>query len=148
MAIDYGRPPKGGFAKLVSELLVEDLRESLYFWREALGFEIAYQRPEEKFAYLERSEGAQIMLCERSEGRWETAPMEKPYGRGVMFQVYTSSIDPIIDRLKELRVPIYAGPREVWRRYGDREGGRREVIVLDPNGYLIMLAEELGERPL
>jgi hypothetical protein len=58
--------------------------------------------------------------------------MEKPYGRGVMFQVYTSSIDPIIDRLKELRVPIYAGPREVWRRYGDREGGRREVIVLDP----------------
>jgi catechol 2,3-dioxygenase-like lactoylglutathione lyase family enzyme len=148
MAIDYGRPPKGGFAKLVSELLVEDLRESLYFWREALGFEIAYQRPEEKFAYLERSEGAQIMLCERSEGRWETAPMEKPYGRGVMFQVYSSSIDPIIDRLKELQVPIYAGPREVWRRYGDQEGGRREVIVLDPNGYLIMLAEELGERPL
>jgi hypothetical protein len=51
MAIDYGRPPKGGFAKQVSELLVEDLRESLYFWREALGFEIAYQRPEQKFAY-------------------------------------------------------------------------------------------------
>ena len=96
MAIDYGRPPKGGFAKLVSELLVADLCESLYFWREALGFEIAYHRPEEKFAYLERPEGAQIMLCELSEGRWETAPMEKPYGRGVMFQVYSSSIDPII----------------------------------------------------
>jgi catechol 2,3-dioxygenase-like lactoylglutathione lyase family enzyme len=148
MAIDYGRPPKGGFAKLVSELLVEDLSESLYFWREALGFEIAYQRPEEKFAYLERSEGAQIMLCERSEGRWETATMAKPYGRGVMFQVYISSIDPIIARLQDLRVPIYAGPREVWRRYGDREGGKREVIVLDPNGYLIMLAEDLSERPL
>ena len=147
MAIDYGRPPKGGFAKLVSELLVADLGESLYFWREALGFEIAYQRPEEKFAYLERPEGAQIMLCERSEGRWETAPMEKPYGRGVMFQVHLSSIDPIIDRLKELLLPIYDGPREVWRRYGDREGGKREVFVLDPNGYLIMLAEDLGERP-
>jgi catechol 2,3-dioxygenase-like lactoylglutathione lyase family enzyme len=147
MATDYGRPPKGGFAKLVSELLVADLGESLYFWREALGFEIAYQRPEEKFAYLERPEGAQIMLCERSEGRWETAPMEKPYGRGVMFQVHLSSIDPIIDRLKELLLPIYDGPREVWRRYGDREGGKREVFVLDPNGYLIMLAEDLGERP-
>ena len=148
MAIDYGRPPKGGFAKLVSELLVADLCESLYFWREALGFEIAYHRPEEKFAYLERPEGAQIMLCELSEGRWETAPMEKPYGRGVMFQVHLSSIDPIIDRLKELLLPIYDGPREVWRRYGDREGGKREVFVLDPNGYLIMLAEDLGERPL
>ena len=148
MAIDHGRPPKSGFAKLVSELLVADLGESLYFWRVALGFEIAYQRPEEKFAYLERPEGAQIMLCERSEGRWETAPMEKPYGRGVMFQVHISSIDPIIDRSKELRLPIYAGPREVWRRYGDRKGGRREVMVLDPNGYLVMLAEDLGERPL
>ena len=148
MAIDYGRPPKGGFAKLVAELLVEDLGESLYFWREALGFEIAYQRPQQEFVYLERPEGAQIMLCERSEGRWETAPMEKPYGRGVMFQVCLSAIDPIIDRLKDLQVPIYAGPREVWRRWGDREGGRREVMLLDPDGYLIMLAEELGERPL
>ena len=125
MAIDYGRLPKGGFAKLVPELLVEDLHESLVFWREALGFEIAYQRPEEKFAYLER-----------------------PYGRGVMFQIYIDSIDPTIERLKELRVSIYGGPREVWRRYGDREGGKREVFVLDPSGYLIMLAEDLGERPL
>jgi len=77
MSTDYGHLPKGGFAKLVSELLVEDLGESLYFWREALGFAIAYQRPEKKFVYLERPEGAQIMLCERSEGRWETAAMEK-----------------------------------------------------------------------
>ena len=90
MAIDYGRLPKGGFAKLVSELLVEDLSESLYFWHEVLGFEIAYQRPEQKFVYLERPEGAQIMLCERSEGKWETAAMKKPYGRGVMFQIYNS----------------------------------------------------------
>jgi hypothetical protein len=49
MTIDYGRLTKGGFAKLVSELLVEDLGKSLYFWREGLGFEIAYQRPEQKF---------------------------------------------------------------------------------------------------
>jgi catechol 2,3-dioxygenase-like lactoylglutathione lyase family enzyme len=60
MAIDYGRPPKGGFAKLVSELFVEDLCESLYFWREALGFEIAYQRPEQKFAYLQRPEAQEL----------------------------------------------------------------------------------------
>ena len=88
------------------------------------------------------------MLCVRAEGRWETAPMETAYGRGVMFQIYISSIDPIIHRLKDLRMPIYAGPREVWRRYGDREAGKREVIVLDPNGYLVMLAGDLGERPL
>jgi hypothetical protein len=32
--------------------------------REAPGFEIAHQRPEQKFVYLERPEGAQIMLAE------------------------------------------------------------------------------------
>jgi catechol 2,3-dioxygenase-like lactoylglutathione lyase family enzyme len=84
MDVDYGRPPKGGFARLVPELLVDAIAVSLRFWREALGFEIAYQRPEQSFAYLERPEGAQIMLCQRS-GRRETDELLVPYGRGVMF---------------------------------------------------------------
>lgn len=147
MAIAHGQPPKGGFAKLVSELLVEDIGTSLIFWCDALGFEIAYQRPEHGFAYLERPEGAQIMLCQRS-GKWETGTMEMPYGRRVMFQVYVSDIEPIISGLSGLNIPLHTGPREVWRRYGDREGGKREIVVLDPNGYLVMMAADLGERPL
>jgi hypothetical protein len=47
-----------------------------------------------------------------------------------------------------LQIPLHAGPREVWRRYGDREGGKQEIFVLDPNGYLVMMAQDLGERPL
>jgi catechol 2,3-dioxygenase-like lactoylglutathione lyase family enzyme len=145
--MDYGRPPKAGFARLVSELLVEDITVSLQFWCEALGFDIAYQRPEDGFAYLERPEGAQIMLCQRS-GKWETGELQVPYGRGVMFQIYLAEINPIIAKLSELEIPLHAGPREVWRRYGDREGGKREIFVLDPNGYLVMMAADLGERPL
>jgi hypothetical protein len=60
-----------------------------------LGFEIAYQRPEDGFVYLERPEGAQIMLCPRS-GNWETAALERPHGRGVKFQVYVDRIAPVI----------------------------------------------------
>jgi hypothetical protein len=29
---------------------------------------------------------------------------------------------------------------------GDRENGQREIFVQDPDGYLVMLAEEIGER--
>jgi catechol 2,3-dioxygenase-like lactoylglutathione lyase family enzyme len=147
MEIDYGRPPQGGFAKLVSELLVVDILVSLKFWCQALGFEVAYQRPEQGFAYLERPEGAQIMLCQRS-GKWETDELQMPFGRGVMFQIYVADVEPIRARLSELNIPLHAGPRDVWRRYGDREGGKREIFVLDPNGYLVMLAADLGERPL
>jgi catechol 2,3-dioxygenase-like lactoylglutathione lyase family enzyme len=140
-------PPKTGWAKLVPELLVSDIAASLEFWCNRLGFAIAYQRPEEAFAYLERPEGAQIMLSQRS-GKWETAPLVRPYGRGAMFQLYVASIAPVARSLESAGWPLYAGPREVWREVGDRQAGQREIFVLDPDGYLVMVANDLGERPL
>jgi hypothetical protein len=44
--------------------------------------------------------------------------------------------------------PIYLGPREVWRRTGDRESGQQAVFVQDPDGYLLMLAQNIGHRVL
>jgi len=142
-----GGPPRSGWARLVPELLVEDIATSLPFWRDLLGFAIAYQRPAERFVYLERPEGAQIMLCQRS-GRWETATLERPLGRGVMFQVYVDDIDAVSAALAAEGIKLYAGPREVWRSYGDREGGQREIFVQDPDGYLVMIAQNIGERLL
>jgi catechol 2,3-dioxygenase-like lactoylglutathione lyase family enzyme len=145
--VDHGAPPRSGWAKLVCELLVEDLAASRAFWEDVLGFAVAYQRPEQGFVYLERPEGAQIMLCQRS-GAWETGPLEPPFGRGVMFQVYIDDVSAVLARLERAGHPLYLGPREVWRRWGDREGGKREIVVQDPDGYLVMLAEDLGQRPL
>jgi len=142
-----GAPPRSGWAKLVPELLVSDIGVSIEFWCDRLGFAIAYRRPEDAFAYLERPEGAQIMLSQRG-GKWETAPLDRPYGRGAMFQVYVASIEPVLRSLEMAGWPLYAGPREVWREVGDRQAGQREIFVLDPDGYLLMIADDLGERPL
>jgi catechol 2,3-dioxygenase-like lactoylglutathione lyase family enzyme len=142
-----GAPPRGGFAGLVPELLVEDIAASLAFWCGPLGFAIAYRRAEQSFAYLERPEGAQIMLCQRS-GNWETAPLERPFGRGVMLQIHVDAIGPVLSSLSSAGWPLHAGPREVWRRLGDREGGQREIFVQDPDGYLVMIAQKIGERPV
>jgi catechol 2,3-dioxygenase-like lactoylglutathione lyase family enzyme len=119
----------------------------LPFWRDRLGFAIAYQRPEERFVYLEHPDGAQIMLSQRN-GRWETAALERPLGRGVMFQVYVDDLDAVSASLAASGTTLHAGPREVWRRYGDHEGGQREIFVQDPDGYLVMIAQNIGERPL
>ncbi len=142
-----GAPPKSGWAPMVPELLVEDFSRSLAFWRDVCGFRVAYARPEQHFAYLERPEGAQVMLCQRA-GNWETGPLERPFGRGVMFQLYVGDLAAIETRLAATATPLHHGPREVWRRTGDRMSGQREVFVLDPDGYLIMLAQRIGERPL
>jgi len=130
---------------MVPELHVTDLVTSLGFWRDLLGFAVAYQRPAERFVYLERAEGAQVMLCQRN-GRFETGPMQPPLGQGAMFQIYVDTIEPIVATLTAAGWPIHLGPREVWRRTGDQESGQREVFVQDPDGYLLMLASSLGRR--
>ena len=55
-------------------------------------------------------------------------------------------ISSLLMKLSTRDWPIYLGPREVWRKTGDRESGQREVFVQDPDGYLVMLAQSIGER--
>lgn len=140
-----GSLPKGGFNALVPELDVTDIDMSLDFWCGRLGFEIAYDRPAAKFAYLQR-EGAQIMLCQIN-GHWEVAPLERPFGRGINFQFKVMSLAPILAALAEIGWPLFREPYEAWYRTGeDREGGSREFLVQDPDGYLLRFAEDIGER--
>lgn len=138
-------PPRTGWAQMVPELLVSDLAASLDFWQGRLRFRIAYSR--DGFVYLERPEGAQIMLCER-DGTFETGPMETPFGRGAMFQLYLDGVDAIAAAFAGHGPLSFPPLREVWRRTGDRESGQREFFVQDPDGYLVMVAERIGDRPL
>jgi len=142
-----GAPPRSGWARMVVELHVNDLAESLSFWRDVLGFQAAFERAEERFVYLEHAQGHQIMLCQR-HGRFETGALDHPLGQGAMLQIYLEDIAPVLQALTARNWAIYLGPREVWRRTGDRESGQREVFVQDPDGYLIMVAHNIGERPL
>jgi catechol 2,3-dioxygenase-like lactoylglutathione lyase family enzyme len=142
MSSDLGSEPRGGWSKMVVELHVNDLGAGLAFWRDILGFRIAYQRPEERFVYLEHPEGQQIMLCQR-HGGFETGPLQYPLGQGAMLQIYFEDISSVLDRLQKESWPIYLGPREVWRRVGALDHGQREVFVQDPDGYLLMIAQSI-----
>lgn len=73
---------------------MDDLAASVKFWVDLCGFEVAYDRPEEGFAYLV-SGTAHVMLEEAGRGRnWVSASLDRPLGRGVNFQVSLPSIDP------------------------------------------------------
>jgi catechol 2,3-dioxygenase-like lactoylglutathione lyase family enzyme len=138
--------PKGGFAKLVPELHVNDLAASLSFWRDGCGFAIAYQRDEEGFVFLELG-GAQIMLCQR-HGRYETGSMNPPLGQGAMFQIYVESLERVLANLKAIEWPLYEEVKEKWYRVGDSENGVRQFLVQDPDGYLVLFGQNIGSRPL
>jgi catechol 2,3-dioxygenase-like lactoylglutathione lyase family enzyme len=136
------RLPTGGFAPLVPELSVFDLARSKAFWCDVLGFEIAYQRSEHKFMYLER-QGSQVML-EQHNGNWETGQLERPLGRGINFQMTVESVEPMLDALKRAEWPLYKECHDAWYRVGGQETGNRQFLVQDPDGYLLRFAQDLG----
>jgi catechol 2,3-dioxygenase-like lactoylglutathione lyase family enzyme len=141
-------PPGFIWAALVPELMVSDLDASRHFWCDLCGFTIAYERPEDRFVYLDRA-GCQIMLEEAATpGRhWHTGPLERPYGRGMNFQITLDAMAPVLDSLKNAAWPLYLEPEEIWYRVGTREIGVRQFLVQDPDGYLIRFSESLGLRP-
>src|SRR5260221_8405728 len=94
-----GRAPRDGFADLVPELGVLNIQNSVSFWKDLLGFDIAYDRPDARFAYLVRGR-LQVMLCELN-GRWETAEMQRPFGRGINFQMVVDRIEPMLNALDD-----------------------------------------------
>jgi catechol 2,3-dioxygenase-like lactoylglutathione lyase family enzyme len=134
--------------RITPELLVTDLAASLRFWCGIGGFAIAWQRPEEGFAAIGR-DGLRVMLEEvGSPGRkWITGPLEHPFGRGINLEIEVATIDPILAALRDAAWPIYLGPEEKWYRVGASETGVRQVLVQDPDGYLLRFQRRLGDRP-
>ncbi len=135
------------WAALVPELVVSDLTASLQFWCDYLGFTILYDRKEESFAYLVLGE-AQVMLeqYDPTDRTWETGPMEKPYGRGINFQIEVEAVTPILERLQQANYSLFIPLEERWYRADDIEFGQQQFLVQDPDGYLVRLIEDLGER--
>ncbi|WP_443136630.1 bleomycin resistance protein [Methylobacterium sp. Leaf399] len=130
-----------GMSTLVPELDVRDLAGSLAFWCDGLGFRVAYARPEDGFAFLER-EGAQVMLC-RANGNWGTAALEPPLGRGINLQVTVAAIAPLLTRLDTLCWPLFRAPHEARYRVGSGEVTLRQFLVQDPDGYLLRFAQTI-----
>jgi len=133
---------------LVPELVVLDLARSLSFWSGLIGFDILFDRPEDKFAYL-ALHGAEAMLEELGdEARWLTGEAEPPLGRGINFCITLPSIQPVRQRLLDAGWSLFMDEEEKWYRWGDKEIGLKQFLVQDPDGYLLRLTSELGTRPL
>ena len=103
------------FNKLIPELTVSDIKKSLEFYTKILGFKIEYQREEDKFAFLSY-QGAQIMIEQNLNSDWQTGKLEKPFGRGINFQIEVNDILPILDSLKKHKYSMKKEPMENWYR--------------------------------
>ena len=133
---------------LVPELAVTDYEASKRFWCDLIGFSVRYERPEEGFGYLVLG-SAHLMLDQINQGRtWATGTLEAPLGRGINLEIQVAPLDAAWERLTQAQWPIFVEPEEKWYRAGDVEIGVRQFLIQDPDGYLVRLQEEIGERPV
>ena len=135
-------------ARLIPELDVEKLDRSLAFYTIVIGCTVLYERPEERFAFLDL-EGAKLMLEEAAGPgpRFNTAPLEHPYGRGVNFQIQVADADELYARVLAAAAHVVIPIESKWYRRDDHEVGNRQFVVADPDGYLLRFFTDLGRRP-
>ena len=136
-----------GIATLVPELYVSTLGRSLHFYVDLLGFAVEYARPEDGFASLALG-SARIMLeetrsleaataAELVRGEFRTAELRQPFGRGINLELRVSDVAEISQRLSTAGYPVLLDTYEKSYRVGSETLTVRQLLVADPDGYLI-----------
>ncbi len=87
-----------------------------------------------------------MMLEENPNSAWSTGKLEYPFGRGINFQIEVKDLDYILERLKKNNYPIKSPPNEKWYRQSDKLLGVKEMLVLDPDGYLLRFSQSIGQK--
>lgn len=129
----------------IPELSVTSLENSLKFYKTA-GFEIKYNRPEDKFAFISLG-NIQFMLQELSDNdKWNVGELKYPFGNGINFQLEVKDIDKIYNNFKNNNYAIAFDIEENWYRQNDKLLGNKEFLIQDPDGYLLRFMHDLGEK--
>ncbi|MDR7193441.1 bleomycin resistance protein [Luteimonas terrae] len=130
---------------LVPELTVDQIEVSLRFYTTA-GFSVRFRRHDPAFAYLELGQ-AQLMLEQQHERGWNIAPLDRPLGRGINFQIEVPDADAVRAALVAIGATIFGEVKDTWYSVApDTQKGQREFLVQDPDGYLLRFAQHLGSR--
>lgn len=129
---------------LVPELSCSDIEASRHFYCTLIGADVAFER--EGFVYL--TLGAAQWMLEQLPATWLTGPLEKPFGRGINFQIEVPNVEAIRNAISKAGWPLFQDIGESWYRAGNTEHGQKEMLVMDPDGYLLRFVTIIGERAL
>jgi lactoylglutathione lyase len=119
-------------------LFVRDLERSVAFYRDVIGLPFRLQGD----GYVEfATQGAKFGLYDRNRLEELTGqdpePPDRPGGEVVLL---VEDVDAEAARLGAAGAAILSGPV-------DRAWGHRTVHVLDPDGFVVELAEEIPRQP-
>ena len=127
------------FNKLIPELSVSDINKTRKFYVDVLGFKICYERPEDKFIFVEK-DGNQIML-EQINGNWNVGKMEYPFGRGINFEMTISDVDAVYERIEKAGIKLFRKMEVKDYECGNETVHQKQFLVQDPDGYLLRFVD-------
>ena len=127
------------FNKLIPELSVTDINKTREFYVDILGFKICYERPEDKFIFVEK-DGNQIML-EQINDNWNVDKMEYPFGRGINFEMTISDVDAVYERIEKVGIKLFRKMEVKDYECGDEIVHQKQFLVQDPDGYLLRFVD-------
>ena len=122
------------FNSLIPELSVTNIITSTKFYV-LLGFNVKYERKENKFVFLEY-ENNQIMI-EEVNNNWSVGKLSYPFGNGINLSMEVSDIDALYQKVKKLDIPIFRELKVSEYKVDDEVYQDKEFLIQDPDGYLL-----------
>lgn len=121
------------FAPMNPMLLCEDLDETIAFYRDVLGFEVAGTWPADEPTWCSLSYGpGSLMFVTEHPGPGEH---DAPLLTGLLY-FYPGDVDDYFARVRD-------GTPRVLHEPCDQEYGMREFRIVDPNGYVLAFGRAL-----
>ena len=136
-----------GDGGIVPELYCSDFERSLAFYTGVVGFRVLYERPAERFAYLQMKD-AELMIEQTVDidRRLVAAELIQPYGRGVNLEIPVDEVDLLHARILAGQCRVFLPLEERWYRRDDvdvgvrqfvRDGPRRVPVAVSPKSSAI-----------
>ena len=122
------------FNSLIPELSVSNIENSKKFYQN-LGFEIMYERKEDKFCFIQLEKN-QIMLQENNDN-WVVGKMEYPYGNGINISMSINEVEGLYNTIKDKKIKFFMELKISEYKVNDKIFKDKEFLIQDPDGYLL-----------
>ena len=135
---------------LKPELYVTNFQKSFDFYNNILGFTPEYQRENPSFAFLSYP-GSNIMMQEldpNEDRSFIMGSLQYPLGQGINFQRDTNDAQKLANSLKKRNYPLRRDIQDSWYKVGNVLRGCRQILLQDPDGYLLRFSQDIGEKPV
>ena len=129
-----GKKKEIKFNSLIPELSVSNIENSKKFYQE-IGFEIIYERPEDKFCFIQL-EGNQIMI-EEINSNWNAGELKYPYGNGINISMSIKDVEELYNLLKNKEIKFFIDLKISEYKVNNKVFRDKEFLIQDPDGYLL-----------